>query len=117
MAIEDIQDLLVEQEIGEADLVEMASEPQINEIDSSSDEYNEVNILTLKKLQEGLDLAKKLELLFLDADPCAERSRKFKRELQNCLSPYQEIYKKVFLGLFNSTLINSIVLALFNSVV
>lgn len=95
MAIEDIQDLLVEQEIGEADLVEMASEPQINEIDSSSDEYNEVNILTLKKLQEGLDLAKKLELLFLDADPCAERSRKFKRELQNCLSPYQEIYNNL----------------------
>lgn len=25
-------------------------------------------------------------------DPSAERSRKFKRELQNCLTPYHEIY-------------------------
>ena len=52
MAIEDVPDLLVEQEVGKADLLEMASEPQVNEIDSSSDEDNEVNNLTLKKLQE-----------------------------------------------------------------
>lgn len=28
----------------------------------------------------------------MNADPSAERSRKFKRELQNCLSSYREIY-------------------------
>nr|XP_031850389.1 tigger transposable element-derived protein 1-like [Nomia melanderi] len=91
MAIEDIQDLLVEKEIDEA---EMASEV-VNQIDSennNTDEDYEVNNLTLKKLQEGLSLAKNLESFFLNADPHAERSQKFKRELQNCLSPYHEIY-------------------------
>ena len=41
-AIEDVQ------EVGKAYLVEIAHKPQVNEIDSSSDEDNEVNNLTLK---------------------------------------------------------------------
>ena len=90
MAI-DLYDLLAGQGVGKADLVEIASEPQVNEIDSSSED-SEVNNLTLKKITGRIGLAQKLELLFLNAaDPCAERSRKFKGKLQKCLSPYQEI--------------------------
>nr|XP_012147629.1 PREDICTED: tigger transposable element-derived protein 1-like [Megachile rotundata] len=94
MAIEDVQELLVEEEVDEADLMEMASEAvnQIDSEDTSTDEDCAVNNLTLKKLQEGLSLAENLESFFFNADPSAERSRKFKRELQNCLAPYREIY-------------------------
>ncbi|XP_066255898.1 tigger transposable element-derived protein 1-like [Euwallacea similis] len=93
MANEDVQDLLVE-EVDEADLMRMASEDvnQINSEDTSTDEDCEVNNLTLKKLQDGLSLAENLESFFLNADPSAERKQKFKRELQNCLAPYRQIY-------------------------
>ncbi|KAG8237680.1 hypothetical protein J437_LFUL015551 [Ladona fulva] len=60
MAIEDVQDLLVEEEVDEADL--MKWHPKL--------------------------LAENLESFFLNSS--AERSRKFKRELQNC--PFREIY-------------------------
>nr|XP_033328818.1 tigger transposable element-derived protein 1-like [Megalopta genalis] len=94
IAIEDVQDLLVEEEVDEADLIEMAPEAvnQIDSEDTSTDEDCAVNNLTLKKLQEGLSLAENLETFFLDADSSTEKSRKFKRELQNCLAPYREIY-------------------------
>lgn len=94
MATKDIQDLLVEEEVDEADLMEMASldANQIDFEDASSDEDCAVKNLTLKKLQEGLCLAENLESFFLNEDPSTERSRKFKRELQNCLAPYREIY-------------------------
>ncbi|XP_017764646.1 PREDICTED: MAM domain-containing glycosylphosphatidylinositol anchor protein 1-like [Eufriesea mexicana] len=68
VAVEDVQDLLVEEKVDEADLMEMTSEA------------------------EGQSLAENLESFFLNADPSAERNRKFKRELQNCLAPYREIY-------------------------
>ncbi|XP_017796951.1 PREDICTED: tigger transposable element-derived protein 1-like [Habropoda laboriosa] len=71
MAIEDVQDLLVEEEVDEADLMEMASEVgnQIDSEDNSTAEDCEVNNLTLKKLKEGLSLAENLESVFLNADP------------------------------------------------
>jgi hypothetical protein len=92
VAIEDVQDLLVEEEVGEADLVEMASHDEVNQIESISDDDSGVNNFTIKNIQEVLSLAEKLGSLVLNVDPSAERSRKFKRELQNCLSPYHEIY-------------------------
>ena len=75
----------MEEEVVEAYLMEIASEA-VNQIDSeeySTDEDCEVNNSTLKKLQEILSLAENLESFFLNADPSPERSRKFKRELQN----------------------------------
>ncbi|KAI4478474.1 hypothetical protein M0804_011797 [Polistes exclamans] len=94
MTIEDVQDLLMEREVDEADLMEMASEAvnQINSEDTSTDEDSAVNNLILKKLKEGLSIAENLESFFLNADPSTERSQKFKRELQNCLISYREIY-------------------------
>ncbi|KAG8236236.1 hypothetical protein J437_LFUL010989 [Ladona fulva] len=43
----------------------------------------------------GLSLAKNLESFFLNTDSSAERSQKFKKELQNCLAPYREIYNNL----------------------
>ena len=43
MAIEYVQDLLVKQEVRKAGLVEIVSETQVNDINSGSDEDNEVN--------------------------------------------------------------------------
>lgn len=94
MTIEDIQELLIEKDIDKMDPVEMAL--GINQIDSeddSTDENSELQNFTLKSIQEGINLGKKLELYFLNADPSIERSTKFKRELEKCLAPYYEIYK------------------------
>ncbi|XP_017891414.1 tigger transposable element-derived protein 1-like [Ceratina calcarata] len=108
MTIEDVQDLLVEGEVDEADLMEMASEAvnQIDSEDTSTDEDCAVNNLTLKKLKEGLSLAENLESFFLNADPSTERSRKFKMELRNCLAPYREIYNDLVRTSNQSTITN-----------
>lgn len=73
--------------------LEMASEAvnQTDPEDTTTDEDSAANDLTLKKLQEGLKLSWKSRVIFLkNADPSAERRRKFKRELQNCVSPNKE---------------------------
>ena len=74
--------------------MEIASEA-VNQIDSevnSIDEDCEVDNLTVKKLQESPKLSWKSWIIFLECRLSAERGRKFKRKLQNCLSPYCEIY-------------------------
>lgn len=94
MNIEDVQNLLVEQEASEEDLVLMISQDDPIESEDSTDEENsEAANFSLKKVQKVLNLAKDLELYILSEDPCSERSLKFKRELQNALSPYSEIYQ------------------------
>ncbi|GLV46516.1 hypothetical protein CBL_20845 [Carabus blaptoides fortunei] len=90
MNIQDVQDLFMEEEIAEEHLLEMASVDSFLQIDNdkkSSDEDCEIKELNLKKLQEGINLAKNFEIFFLNADPCAGRSLKFKRKLEECLFP------------------------------
>ncbi|GLV40948.1 hypothetical protein CBL_08522 [Carabus blaptoides fortunei] len=94
MNMQDVQDLFMEEEIAEEHLLEMASVDPFLQIDNDkkiSDEDYEIKELNLKKLQEGINLAKNLEF-FLNADECAERSLKFKRKLEECLFPYQTVY-------------------------
>ena len=75
----------------------------MNEIDSSSpDEDNEVNNLILN-LQEDLGLAKKFELFLLDAEPCVERSRKFKKESQNWQGNKARLSLKISAGEQNTS--------------
>lgn len=88
MVSQDVHELLTEQDIGEADLLELASEDE-----DQVEENCETNKLTLNKLRDGLRIAENLQSFFIEADPIPERSLKFQRELQNCISPYQEIYK------------------------
>ncbi|KAK9701802.1 hypothetical protein QE152_g30361 [Popillia japonica] len=57
----------MEEEIGEANLLELASE-DVNQVDSEeSAEHCEVNKLTLKKLRDGLSLAENF-IIFFNAD-------------------------------------------------
>ncbi|GFX47819.1 tigger transposable element-derived protein 1 [Trichonephila clavipes] len=44
---------------------------------------------------KGLQLRSKLENHFLINDPNSERASKLQRELQNCMSGYRELYKKI----------------------
>ena len=52
MGIGDVQNVFVGQAVGEAGLVEIASQPQLNEIDSNSDEENYVNNFKLKNYRK-----------------------------------------------------------------
>ncbi|GFX44765.1 tigger transposable element-derived protein 1 [Trichonephila clavipes] len=51
--------------------------------------------LTGKLIQKGLQLCSKLENHFLINAPNSERASKLQRELQNCMSGYRELYKKI----------------------
>ena len=84
----------MKKKVDKADLMEMESEI-VNQINFENNKDCEVNNLTLKKLQEGLSLAENFKSFFLNADEkwsAEKESRKFKRELQNYLFPYYEIY-------------------------
>ncbi|KAK2575999.1 hypothetical protein KPH14_007358 [Odynerus spinipes] len=91
------QDLLVEKEEDKANLMEMTME--VNQTDSeentSSDENSEIPNLTLTSIRKGINLAEELASYFLNVDPSIERSTQFKRELQQCLTPYYELYKNL----------------------
>ncbi|GFY01448.1 tigger transposable element-derived protein 1 [Trichonephila clavipes] len=60
-----------------------------------NDEEEKSTPLTGKLIQEGLQLCSKLENHFLINDPNSERASKLQRELQNCMSGYRELYKKI----------------------
>ncbi|XP_017474553.1 PREDICTED: uncharacterized protein LOC108365105 [Rhagoletis zephyria] len=97
MVAEDLQDLLQETELEDSDLIQIISESPNKQNSDSSDteDDSETHELTVKDLQKGMSLAKNLESFFLNADPSAERRLKFKRELENCMLPYKQIYKKL----------------------
>ncbi|GFV42594.1 hypothetical protein TNCV_1315991 [Trichonephila clavipes] len=59
------------------------------------DEEEKSSSLTGKLIQEGLQLCSNLENHFLINDPNSERASKLQRELQNCMSGYRELYKKI----------------------
>lgn len=61
---------------------------QIESVDSSIGVNCEVNNFTGNTI-------KKLESIFLNAESATKRSQKFKKKLENCLSPYHEINKNL----------------------
>lgn len=68
--------------------------------DDDDDDYNDNLVdsiltpkLTLKKLENGFRLAKKLEVFFLTEDQCTKRSLKFKTDLELALSQYRQLYR------------------------
>ncbi|GFW40375.1 transposon Ty3-I Gag-Pol polyprotein [Trichonephila clavipes] len=63
-------------------------------LEGDNDEVEKSTPLT-RKLIQGLQLCSKLENHFLINDPNSERASKFQRELQNCMSGYRELYKKI----------------------
>ncbi|XP_067120126.1 tigger transposable element-derived protein 1-like [Centruroides vittatus] len=93
ITVDDILELVTENEINEADLVTVTSETLPIE-DNSEDFFNEeTKNFTLKGIGKCLNMAKQMESYFLENDPLPERAEIFKRNLQNCLSTYQEFYK------------------------
>ncbi|GFV59027.1 tigger transposable element-derived protein 1 [Trichonephila clavipes] len=64
-------------------------------LEGDNDEEEKSTPLTRKLIQEGLQLCSKLENHFLINDPNSERAFKLQRELQNCMSGYRELYKKI----------------------
>ncbi|GFU60237.1 hypothetical protein TNCV_4249381 [Trichonephila clavipes] len=63
--------------------------------EGDNDEEEKSTPLTGKLIQEGLQLSSKLENHFLINNPNSERASKLQRELQNCMSGYRELYKKI----------------------
>lgn len=88
----DIQELIADDEINEADLVAMTNEESVGD---SSDDLSDVENknFSLKNIEKVLNMAKQLEEYILENDPLSDRAEIFKRNLQNNLAPYQEIYK------------------------
>ncbi|GFV10437.1 hypothetical protein TNCV_1950881 [Trichonephila clavipes] len=64
-------------------------------LEGDNDEEEKSTPLTGKLIQEGLQLCSKLENHFLINDPNSERASKLQRELQNCMSGYRKLYKKI----------------------
>ncbi|GFX82925.1 tigger transposable element-derived protein 1 [Trichonephila clavipes] len=64
-------------------------------LEGDNDEEEKSTLLTGKLIHEGLQLCSKLENHFLINDPNSERASKLQRELQNCMSGYRELYKKI----------------------
>ncbi|GFX14267.1 tyrosine-protein kinase transmembrane receptor Ror2 [Trichonephila clavipes] len=60
-----------------------------------NDEEEKSTPLTGKLIQGSLQLCSKLENHFLINDPNSEGASKLQRELQNCMSGYRELYKKI----------------------
>lgn len=91
---EEFEELLVEEEINEAHLIQMISDiHDDNSLDDSTDENEEIKEFTLKSVKKGLDLFEQGIEYFINEDADSERSSKFKREINKCLAPYYEIYK------------------------
>ncbi|GFW74879.1 hypothetical protein TNCV_2677491 [Trichonephila clavipes] len=76
-------------------LIQPLDQDGIVGIEGDNDEEEKSTPLTRKLIQEGLQLCSKLENHFLINDPNSERASKSQRELQNCMSGYRELYKKI----------------------
>ncbi|GFU97077.1 hypothetical protein TNCV_3347231 [Trichonephila clavipes] len=65
------------------------------DLEGDNDGEEKSTPLTGKLIQEGLQLCSKLENHFFINDPNFERASKLQRELQNYMSGYRELYKKI----------------------
>lgn len=88
---QDLDELFQEPTLTEAELIEIINEPYedtiVNEDAENYPEDSSPNI-SVTDVQQGLDLAKKLELHFMEIDPSLSRKRTFQRNLKTCLGPY-----------------------------
>ncbi|GFV28755.1 uncharacterized protein TNCV_3987051 [Trichonephila clavipes] len=59
------------------------------------EEGQELDSSTADKIYTGIQLSNKLEKHFLKIDTHSERSMKFEKEIQSCISGYRDIYKQL----------------------
>ncbi|GFY09329.1 hypothetical protein TNCV_1941391 [Trichonephila clavipes] len=94
---DDIDELLVDDALSDNDIIDLTLDLTVDGVvglEGDNDEEEKSTPLTGKLIQ-GLQLCSKLENHFLINDPNSERASKLQRELQNCMSGYHELYKKI----------------------
>ncbi|GFU84656.1 tigger transposable element-derived protein 1 [Trichonephila clavipes] len=95
---DDIDELLVDDALSDTDIIDLTLDLTVDGViglEGDNDEEEKSTPLTGKLIQEDLQLCSKLENHFLINDPNSERASKLQRELQNCMSGYRELYKKI----------------------
>ncbi|GFT85961.1 tigger transposable element-derived protein 1 [Trichonephila clavipes] len=95
---DDIDELLVDDALIDNDIIDLTLDLTVGGVvglEGDNDEEEKSTPLTGKLIQEVLQLCSKLENHFLINDPNSERASKLQRELQNCMSGYRELYKKI----------------------
>ncbi|GFV56809.1 tigger transposable element-derived protein 1 [Trichonephila clavipes] len=95
---DNIDELPVDDALSDNDIIDLTLDLTVDGVvglEGDNDEVEKSTPLTGKLIQEGLQLCSKLENHFLINDPNSERASKFQRELQNCMSGYRELYKKI----------------------
>ncbi|GFW79865.1 uncharacterized protein TNCV_3898661 [Trichonephila clavipes] len=97
---DDIDELLVDDALSDNDIIDLTLDLYITVdgvvgLEGDNDEEEKSTPLTGKLIQEDLQLCSKLENHFHINDLNSERASKLQRELQNCLSGYRELYKKI----------------------
>ncbi|GFY18864.1 tigger transposable element-derived protein 1 [Trichonephila clavipes] len=95
---DDIDELLVDEALSDNDIIDLTLDLTVDGVvglEGDDDEEEKSTPLTGKLIQEGLQLCSKLENPFLINDPNSERASELQRELQNCMSGYRELYKKI----------------------
>ncbi|GFS90844.1 tigger transposable element-derived protein 1 [Trichonephila clavipes] len=109
---DDIDELLVDAALSDNDIIDLTLDLTVDGVvglEGDNDEEEKSTPLTGKLIQEGLQLCSKLENHFLINDPNSERASKLQRELQNCMSGYRELYKKIKESLSQSLITDCIV--------
>ncbi|GFT71827.1 tigger transposable element-derived protein 1 [Trichonephila clavipes] len=95
--IDYIDELLVDDALSDNDIIDLTLDLTVDGVvglEGDNDEEEKSTPLTGKLIQ-GLQLCSKLENHFLINDPNSERASKLLRELQNCMSEYRELYKRI----------------------
>ncbi|GFV51123.1 uncharacterized protein TNCV_4744001 [Trichonephila clavipes] len=95
---DDIDELLVDDALSDNDIIDLTLDLTVDGVvglEGDNDEEEKLTPLTGKLIQEVLQLCSKLQNSFLINHPNSERASKLQRELQNCMSGYRELYKKI----------------------
>ncbi|GFW82649.1 tigger transposable element-derived protein 1 [Trichonephila clavipes] len=96
--LDDIDELLVDDALSDNDIIDLTLDLTVDSVvglEGDNDEEEKSTPPTGKLIQEDLQLCSKLENHFLINDSNSERASKLQRELQNCMSGYRELYKKI----------------------
>ncbi|GFW61383.1 tigger transposable element-derived protein 1 [Trichonephila clavipes] len=95
---DDIDELLVGDALSDNDIIDLTLDLTVDGVvglEGDNDEEEKSTPLTGKLIQEDLQLCSKVENHFLINAPNSKRASKLQRELQNCMSGYRELYKKI----------------------
>ncbi|GFU84643.1 tigger transposable element-derived protein 1 [Trichonephila clavipes] len=93
-----LDELLVGDALRDNDIIDLTLDLTVDGVvglEGDNNEEDKSTPLTGKLIQESLQLSNKLDNHFLINDPNSERASKLQRELQNCMSGYRELYKKI----------------------